>query len=68
MKDVKKVCLSCKHFRLESVETGLCRVNKGQNKNYPKKHKNDDCTGWHDCGQQYFIRLGWIKAKNTTPQ
>ena len=68
MNDVKKICLTCKHFRLESVEAGLCRVNKGQDKNYPTKQKNDDCVRWHDCGQQYFIRLGWIKAQNTNPQ
>jgi hypothetical protein len=63
MNDVKKICLSCTKFRLESVDMGLCRVDKDSEKEYPKKHKNDHCARWQNCGQQYYIRLGWIKAK-----
>jgi len=63
MKGVEKNCLSCKYFRLESVEKGICRVDKDRDKKYPVKHNNDDCARWEDCGQQYFIRLGWIKGK-----
>ena len=68
MKGVKKVCLSCKYFRLERVDRGLCRVDKDSDKNYPLKQKNDDCVRWQDCGQQYFIRLGWIKAKTASSE
>jgi hypothetical protein len=68
MKGVKKICLSCKYFRLENVDSGLCRVDKASDKNYPDKRKNDDCVRWQDCGQQYFIRLGWIKAKTGIPE
>ncbi|MGB3224734.1 MAG: hypothetical protein WBB23_18165 [Desulforhopalus sp.] len=65
MKGVKKICLSCKYFRLESVDNGICRVDKEIDKNYPTKGKDDNCVNWKDCGQQYFIRLGWLKAKTT---
>lgn len=68
MNGVTKICLSCKYFRLESVEKGLCRVDKDTDKNYPVMEKNDDCARWHNCGQQYFIRLGWIKAQVTNPK
>ncbi len=68
MNGVKKICLSCKYFRLESEEKGLCRVDKERDKNYPTKQKNDDCDRWQDCGQQYYIRLGWIKAKQASAE
>ncbi len=63
MNSVKKMCLSCKYFRLENVEKGICRVDKDQKKSYPIKEKGQACEKWQNCGQQYFIRLGWIKAK-----
>ncbi|TKB27708.1 hypothetical protein FCL47_06150 [Desulfopila sp. IMCC35006] len=63
MHNGQKICLRCKYFRLESVDAGLCRVDKDTDKNYPVMDKNDHCLKWRDCGQQYFIRLGWIKAK-----
>ncbi len=28
---------------------------------YPKKSNDDLCDSWLDCGQDYYIRLGWIK-------
>lgn len=63
MKGVEKNCLSCKFFRLDTVEAGICRVDKDRDKNYPEKQKIEFCERWHDCGQQYYIRLGWIKSK-----
>lgn len=63
MKGVKKICLSCKYFRLETVDAGICRVMKDSDKNYPVKQQTDDCVKWLDCGQQYYIRLGWVKAQ-----
>ena len=63
MQNKLKICLCCKHFRLESVDAGLCRVDKDIDKNYPVLDKSGHCRRWSDCGQQYFIRLGWIKAK-----
>ncbi len=63
MSNVRKMCLSCKYFRLESVENGICRVDKQETKSYPTREKSDACDKWLNCGQQYFIRLGWLKAK-----
>ena len=63
MKNDKGYCLSCKFFRLDTPESGVCRVVKDIAPNYPSKGINDACQQWQDSGQQYFIRIGWIKAK-----
>lgn len=55
----KKTCLNCKTFRLEDTQSGICRVDKTVE--YPMKSKEDTCDKWKDSGQQYYIRLGWIK-------
>jgi len=62
MQDVKKICLSCHYYRLTEKELGLCRVDK-KLAEYPKKLTEDSCGKWRDAGQQYYIRLGWIKAQ-----
>ncbi len=54
-----RTCLNCKTFRMEDTESGLCRVDKAVD--YPLKSKDDTCDQWTDSGQQYHIRLGWIK-------
>jgi hypothetical protein len=65
MKGVKEQCLSCKFYQLQEINSGLCRVDKGGGAgNYPSKRPADLCPRWQDSGQQYFIRLGWIKARN----
>jgi hypothetical protein len=63
MNGVKKICLSCRHFRLEHVHDGVCRVDRASKTTYPRRKVDGDCSRWQDCGQQYYIRLGWIKAK-----
>jgi len=63
MQGVKSICLNCKYFRLESIEDGICRVHKNSDKKYPIKQKYDHCVKWRDCGQQYYIRLGWLKGQ-----
>lgn len=68
MKGVKKECLSCKHYRLTDIDNGVCRVDKDSNKNYPTMRKEDSCSRWKDSGQQYYIRLGWIKSKEEMNQ
>lgn len=56
------ICLSCRFFRLEDVLSGLCRVDRSL-KQYPMKLKDDSCAQWQECGQQYYIRTGWIKSQ-----
>jgi len=62
MPDYRKMCLSCHYFRLTQKELGLCRVDK-KVAEYPHKLIEDSCEKWRDAGQQYFIRLGWLKAR-----
>jgi hypothetical protein len=63
MKGAKGYCLSCKFYRLDDIDSGVCRVEKECSANYPKKRTADQCQRWRDSGQQYFIRIGWIKAE-----
>ncbi len=63
MKTIKKNCLSCKNYRLDDIYSGVCRVEKKGDGVYPLKQNDDICDSWTDCGQQYFIRKGWIKAR-----
>jgi len=58
----KKICLSCRNFSLQETSSGLCKVVKGL-ATYPVKATGDSCDQWRDCGQQYFIRTGWIKGR-----
>ncbi|TKB09331.1 hypothetical protein [Desulforhopalus sp. IMCC35007] len=58
-----KICLRCKFFRLKSVDGGVCRNEKDSSGNYPPKVNTDQCSFWEDCGQNYFIRQGWIKSQ-----
>ncbi len=65
MNKVKEVCLSCKHFRLIEITNGICRVvKKDRVEDYPVKKNDDSCELWKNCGQQYYIRLGWIKKSS----
>lgn len=65
MYTVKKICLSCKYYRLTDEVSGVCRVDKKTVNPSPWKANEDTCDRWQDCGQQYFIRTGWIKAQKT---
>lgn len=56
----ERSCLNCKTFRLEDTQSGVCRVDKTVEK-YPMKSIKDCCEKWVDAGQQYYIRVGWIK-------
>lgn len=60
----ERSCLNCKKFRLEDAQSGLCRVDKTV-EHYPMKSIKDCCEQWVDAGQQYYIRLGWIKKSKT---
>ncbi len=56
----KRICLSCRKFRLEDPYSGVCRVDKTV-EHYPMKTTEETCDKWVDGGHQYNIRLGWIK-------
>jgi hypothetical protein len=62
VKIVKK-CFSCKYYRPHDELTGRCRVDKDtlDHRNYPLMEHEDLCERWVNSGQQYFIRVGWLK-------
>jgi len=63
-KDIKEHnCLACSFFRLKDTEAGVCKVDKDVRPHYPVKKPVESCTKWQDAGQQYHIRLGWLKNK-----
>lgn len=63
MNKVEKTCLSCKFFRLLTVDNGLCRVDRAVSTDYPEKKIYDSCDRFQTCGQNYYIRCGWIKGQ-----
>ncbi len=58
----EKNCLRCKFLRLRDGSGSLCRF--GTAAGAPKTTVALDhyCPHWQDGGQQYYIRLGWLKA------
>jgi hypothetical protein len=62
------ICMSCKFFSMKNSTVGICRVlsRESGDKNAPKPEVQvtQTCEKWQDCGQQYYIRLGWIKSQN----
>ncbi len=65
IKPVKIRCLSCKYYTIHDQLTGLCRVEAlttgNRQAEKPSVQADSSCERWKDCGQTYFIRLGWIK-------
>lgn len=61
--DSLQCCLRCNFFRLKSKTTGCCRKEKNSTGAYEQKGITDKCSFWQDCGQNYFIRKGWIKSQ-----
>ncbi|THB71289.1 MAG: hypothetical protein D6B25_18925 [Desulfobulbaceae bacterium] len=59
----ESTCLNCKFFRPEDIYSGRCRVDKAtlDHQRYPVMRNDDCCPKWKDAGQQYYIRLGWLK-------
>lgn len=62
---MKTTCLGCKHFKIVDEEHGFCRVDKGSKNSHPKVKLSDKCEQWRDCGQNYYIRLGWLRANQS---
>ncbi len=64
---MKSCCLNCHFYKIKDIANGFCRElckttgNKDAEK--PLVTAEDSCAKWRDAGQQYFIRLGWIKNK-----
>ena len=63
MNSIEKKCLSCRHYRPVSLDGGLCRVQKEESAAYPSKKHEESCLLWKNCGQQYYIRVGWLRRQ-----
>ena len=65
--NVEKICLSCKYFRVQNETTGRCRVMKAKTGDRkpvrPEVAVEGCCEKWQDAGQDYHIRLGWLKVR-----
>ena len=63
---MKKTCMNCKFYKIDDEFSGYCRVGtKNDNSGAVQREmvrQDHSCQKWIDCGQQYYIRLGWIKA------
>lgn len=64
---MKSTCIRCKFFKIEDTMNGYCRVQVKETGNRnglkPMVNLDDSCDKWADCGQQYYIRRGWIKSQ-----
>jgi hypothetical protein len=59
----EKNCLRCKFLRLRDDAGGLCRFSKVTGTTPPPTVALAySCEHWQDGGQQYYIRLGWLRA------
>ena len=60
----KPTCLSCTHYRPTGVTVGRCRLDRGKidPSVYPVMAHEDCCESWQDAGQNYHIRVGWIRG------
>ncbi len=63
MKHLQKICLSCEYFRPKTVTQGVCRLEKSTFPNYPVMGLEESCEKWKTSGQQYYIRVGWLKRQ-----
>ena len=61
-------CLSCKYYKIHDTRTGFCRVeilaSGNRDAEKPLVQVDSSCERWVDCGQTYYIRLGWIKNRD----
>jgi len=53
---------------MKSRENGICRRRGKENSSMTADTQQEvatsfSCEQWEDCGQQYYIRLGWIKGQ-----
>lgn len=63
MKHLVKRCLTCRHYRPQDTEKGICRVDKTVSPDYPVMGHDDLCEQWVTAGQQYYIRAGWVRKQ-----
>lgn len=65
---MKTTCMTCKYYKIEDALSGYCRFTSPKEagksrKDRPMVRQDHSCQEWRDCGQQYYIRLGWLKSR-----
>ncbi len=69
---MEKQCINCKFYKVEDEAGGFCRKSdikeKVAKENWPKVKTADVCGYWVDCGQNYYVRLGWLQAQKKKEQ
>lgn len=64
---MKPTCMNCKFYKVEDALSGYCRAETAENSETtgqkPMVRHDHTCLRWTDCGQNYYIRLGWLKAQ-----
>jgi hypothetical protein len=59
--------MSCKYFSMKDSTMGICRVASRESGDKdsprPQVQVTGSCEKWQDCGQQYYVRKGWVKAQ-----
>lgn len=64
MRHLEKSCLSCRFFRPQDTQSGLCRFDKSKSPDdYPVMWHSGSCEEWTTAGQQYYIRAGWVRKQ-----
>ena len=64
---MKQSCINCQFYKVEDALSGYCRATAQKNPDEEGQQRmvshDYACSAWVDCGQNYYIRLGWIKAQ-----
>jgi hypothetical protein len=65
--DMKPACINCKYYKVVDALSGYCRAETAQSPDKTEQkvmvRHDHACPRWADCGQHYYIRLGWLKAQ-----
>jgi hypothetical protein len=62
---VNKECLNCRWLKLDDIYSGICRKLQGKDAPRPMVKTTYSCGDWQNAGQQYHIRMGWIKNQKS---
>ena len=64
---MEKQCLNCKSYKVKDEDGGFCRWSdkekKSGKRDWPTVQTDQVCDHWQDCGQNYYVRLGWLQAQ-----
>ena len=69
---MKKQCINCKSYKVNDEAGGFCRwsdkTKKTGGQDWSQVQSDNVCDHWVDCGQNYYVRLGWLQAQKKKEQ